>query len=181
VGLRWEDVDRDNGLLYVSEDNKTARPKVLPIGAAMKAVLAERGKAVDLRTGRPLSPFVFTYDEAKPYDTREARQRISRAAKRAMRTAGIEGASFHTLRHTSGSWAAQAGRSQKEIQELLGHATSRTTDSYMHLSPEHLRATIRALDEGLGMDTPVDTPPPNPSQASEAIEPNVQRQKQLGG
>ena len=72
--------------------------------------------------------------------------RVGKATKAAMRAAGIEGATFHTLRHTAGSWLAQAGESEVMIAKLLGHATPNTTRRYMHLRPEHLRATIDRLE-----------------------------------
>ncbi len=40
----------------------------------------------------------------------------------------------------------QAGCPLAEVREILGHATMQTTLGYAHLKPEHLRASISALD-----------------------------------
>ena len=47
--------------------------------------------------------------------------------------AGIEKASFHTLRHTAGSYMAQARVPVYEIQKVLGHSTPLMTERYAHL------------------------------------------------
>ncbi len=53
----------------------------------------------------------------------------------------------------------QAGRPLAEVKDILGHATMQTTLRYAHLQPEHLRASIAALDDALSgeMDTQMDT------------------------
>jgi integrase len=51
----------------------------------------------------------------------------------------------HTLRHTCGSWMAQAGVDMHQIAAWLGHTYARTTELYAHLSPDHLRRAAEAL------------------------------------
>ena len=148
LGLRWEDVDRKAGLLYLSEDNKTATPRAIPIGAAVRGVLDQLDNVVDWRTGKHTSRFVFTDDAGAPY-TSKGRNYVGNATKAAMKRAGIEGASFHTLRHTAGSWLAQVGVSEVQIAKLLGHASTRTTARYMHLHPDHLRDAVGRLDSAM--------------------------------
>lgn len=152
LGLRWEDVDRKGGLLYLSEDNKTAEPRVIPIGKTVKAALD--GQVRHIKT-----PWVFTDSAGQPYTGQRRRNYVGNATIAAMRRAGIGGASFHTLRHTVGSWLAQSGESEVIIAKLLGHASTKTTERYMHLQPKHLRAAVRTLDAALAsrMDTQVDT------------------------
>jgi integrase len=165
VGLRWEDWDRKSGILYLSEDNKTATPRAIPIGEEARAMLEELDKVRRIRTA-----YIFVNRKGAPYTGRNSRQFIARRVKAAMRDAGIQGASFHTLRHTAGSWLAQAGESEVKIAKLLGHASPRTTERYMHLSPEHLRGTASKLDEAIRATVPQaapQNPPQNPpSEAS---------------
>ena len=95
------------------------------------------------------SPYVFLDAADKPYLTRSDRMRISKATIAAMKAAAISGASFHTLRHTCASWAVQAGESLVKVQKLLGHSSFATTLRYAHLSPDHLKDTVGAIDAAL--------------------------------
>jgi integrase len=56
---------------------------------------------------------------------------------------------FHTLRHTFASWLAMAGTPMRTLQDLLGHRTPSMTQRYAHLSPDHKRQAVKAL-EGVG-------------------------------
>jgi integrase len=53
---------------------------------------------------------------------------------------------FHTLRHTYGSWLAQANVPIHTIAELMGHSVIEMTRRYAKLSPDHKRAAVRLLD-----------------------------------
>ncbi len=50
-----------------------------------------------------------------------------------MRGAGIEDASFHTLRHTAASFMVQSGVPLYEVQKILGHSTPLMTERQAHL------------------------------------------------
>ena len=80
-----------------------------------------------------------------------------------------EGASFHTLRHTAGSWAAQTGESGPVIARFLGHAASTMTERYLHLNPDHFRGIVSALDGAeQGRETQTATCSENGLDASQA-------------
>ena len=59
---------------------------------------------------------------------------------------GLSEFTFHSLRHTYASWLVQRGVGLKEIKELLGHESIKTTEIYAHLSPENLRSAVSVLD-----------------------------------
>jgi integrase len=44
----------------------------------------------------------------------------------------------HTLRHTCGTWMAQAGVPLWEIAGFLGHTVQRTTELYAHHHPDYM-------------------------------------------
>lgn len=155
VGLRWEDVDRNTGVIHVTEDSKTGR-RVVPMSDAVRQILARQVRHV-------LSPMVFVNADGRDYTSEAARTWISQAAKRAMRKAGIEDASFHTLRHTAAAWMVQEGATLFEVQNVLGHSTPAMTQRYAHLQPDHLRKAIRGLDRKLNSSKTRSTP----SKASE--------------
>lgn len=51
---------------------------------------------------------------------------------RLCKKAGIEGRSFHCLRHTNASALVQAGSSLDEVAKRLGHSSTKTTQGYVH-------------------------------------------------
>ena len=68
---------------------------------------------------------------------------------------------FHDLRHNTASTLTMAAVPQRTAMALLGHRDPRMTLPYQHLSPEHLRAAVRALDQ---RQAPVEVTPPHAAQ-----------------
>lgn len=64
---------------------------------------------------------------------------------RACRKAGLEGVSPHTLRHTCGTWLAQAGVDLHKIGGWLCHSDARTTALYAHHHPDYQEEARAAL------------------------------------
>ena len=63
----------------------------------------------------------------------------------ARKRAGLDYLRIHDLRHSFASFLVNAGRSLYEVQELLGHADSRTTTRYAHLSRERLQEAVEVV------------------------------------
>ena len=55
--------------------------------------------------------------------------------------------SFHSCRHTTGSWLSMQGVPLRVISEILGHSNTQVTEMYSHLSPDVME---RAMDETFG-------------------------------
>jgi integrase len=91
---------------------------------------------------RPLSPEASLLPEGEP-------KVISRAFSRLVADLEIPNLRFHDLRHDVASALTMAGVSQRAVMEILGHRDPRMTMRYQHLSPGHLRDTMRALDGAL--------------------------------
>lgn len=63
-----------------------------------------------------------------------------------MKDLDIQGASFHTLRHTFATRAVEAGMDVKSLSEMLGHSSVQTTlNRYVHSSLSHKRANVEKL------------------------------------
>ncbi len=53
----------------------------------------------------------------------------------------------HVMRHTFASRLVIAGVDLRTVQELLGHKSITMTMRYTHLSPDHKRNAIAALEQ----------------------------------
>jgi site-specific recombinase XerD len=60
--------------------------------------------------------------------------------------AGIEGVTWHTLRHTFASRLVMKGVDLRTVQELMNHKTISMTARYAHLAPKHLKEAVSTLE-----------------------------------
>jgi site-specific recombinase XerD len=71
---------------------------------------------------------------------------VQRALKIAVRRSGItKRVSPRTLRHSFATHLMEQGTNIRIIQVLLGHAHTRTTEIYTHVSPAHARSPLDAI------------------------------------
>jgi integrase len=73
-----------------------------------------------------------------------------KAFHRLLEMAGIENLRIHDLRHTFASIAVNSGVSLYQVQHLLGHASSQTTQRYSHLSNDVLREASNRVGNYMG-------------------------------
>lgn len=105
--------------------------------------------AAHLQVGQsdPPDNLVFTTEAGQPIPRRQ----VAHVWQKAAREAGVEGFSFHDLRHFCASVLIHRGSSVKTVQRFLGHASARVTlDTYAHLWPDDEDRTRSAIDEVLG-------------------------------
>ena len=87
------------------------------------------------------SPWVFA-GIRKPLQTMDSRAFLRRVFEPALRKAGIQDVSWHTLRHTTASRLVMAGVPLPTVKKILGHRDLQTTLRHAHLSPGHIQAAI---------------------------------------
>ena len=86
------------------------------------------------------SPWIFPgKDPMKPLNN------PTKAWHRILAAAGVERCRLHDCRHTFASLAVNAGATLYQVQHLLGHASSVTTQRYSHLSSNTLRSTSQMV------------------------------------
>ena len=92
---------------------------------------------------RPLDPEALVFPEREPLV-------LTRRFTRLIRRLGLKDLTFHDLRHDAASTLAMAGVPLRTVAEILGHRDMQMTTRYAHLSPQHLREAIKALDTPVG-------------------------------
>lgn len=149
VTLEWPQIDleADYGLSPVMrlERTKSGRPRTVPLMADAVTALA----ALEPDSAKRNGP-VFRLEGSsvrKAFDVALRRAGIPKGTDAASRV------SFHTLRHTAGSWLTIRGASLRSVQEILGHATPAQTARYAHLGVAHIRADLERLIGLVGSPT----------------------------
>lgn len=131
LGLRWADVDvKARTLTFRQTKNGDSRP--VPLTDTLREALGS--------LARPLDPQAHVLPERDP-------KVLSRAFSRLVDRLGIKDLRFHDLRHDAASTLTMAGVPQRTVMAVLGHRDPRMTMRYQHLTPEHFRDAMRALDE----------------------------------
>lgn len=137
--LRWSQIDLDLGILYLDESKGDDDTAVVHLTPEFTSALREFRKE---STGE----YLFVNRDGSPLRT------WRRTHLRAMRESGVERErqeknlpqlSTHSLRHTTASLMAMDGADQQEIKSIMRHKHIATSDTYMHLSPEHSRKATR--------------------------------------
>lgn len=131
--LRWDQVDLENAVLTLPLP-KGGKTRHVPLSEGAKAVL----RALDSFLA---SPWVFP-GIRKPDHPMDSRAFLRRSFEPALRQTGIQGACWHTLRHTAASRRIMAGVDLVSVKEILGHRDIQTTLRYSHLAPGHLQEAV---------------------------------------
>ena len=136
VSLDLEDADLEQG--WVRCLGKGAKERLVPVHRTAVDALARY-----LRSARPL---MASRRSGRAVFLNKRGDRLTRQGfwlilKGVAQRAGLNGRiTPHTLRHSFATHLLQGGASLRHVQELLGHASIRTTQVYTHLTSDHVRA-----------------------------------------
>ena len=137
-GLDLADLDDARGLVRVI--GKGNKERIVPLGvpgrAAVTAWRAVRGQWVSTESGNAL----FLGVRGARINQRVVR-RVVHESLRAVPEAPDVGP--HGLRHAMATHLLEGGADLRSVQEMLGHASLRTTQIYTHVSDERLRAAYK--------------------------------------
>ncbi len=145
LGLEWSRVDwAANVIVLRGSDTKAGKSRLVPINEAAKDALLRR---LQFRQKHcPDALFAFCGQDGKRMVA------VKSSYRAACEASGLRGLRFHDLRHTCGSWLAQAGVPSSHIAAVLGHSTVRMTERYAHLAPANARDAVEKL---MGVPNPV--------------------------
>lgn len=137
VGLTLVDLFLDSGFCKCL--GKGNKQRVVPLGqhavAALRAYLDELRPR--LTQAAPDAAWVFVSRGGRAL----SREMLWTLVKKYARRAGLPGkVSPHTLRHSFATHLLAGGADLRTVQELLGHASIRTTQHYTHVDRDRLKA-----------------------------------------
>ncbi len=136
IGLTTDDLPPELSPLRLH--GKGDKMRVVPLGRTAREALDRW-----MREGRPglasrgRAKAVFLSRSGRPLDRSSAWRRV----KEAVATAGLPPTtSPHDLRHSFATHMLAGGADLRAVQEMLGHASIRTTELYTHLDEGHVRS-----------------------------------------
>lgn len=120
LGLRWLDIDLDAGRAYAERTKNGSAFTLALLPQVVEELRRVKGKS---------DPDELVFCGRHP----DRPMNFDKAWKNALANASIEGACFHSLRHTHASWLAQSGAPLLAIADSLGHKSLAMTKRYSHM------------------------------------------------
>ncbi|MFT7074604.1 MAG: integrase/recombinase XerD [Planctomycetota bacterium] len=146
LGLTTDDLPPDLSSLRLH--GKGDKMRVVPLGQRARFALGrwmENGRISVVRRRKAAgagtaSSAVFLSRSGRPLDRSSGWRRVKEAAE----LVGLPSTlSPHDLRHSFATHLLSGGADLRAVQEMLGHASIRTTEIYTHLDVEHVQTVHR--------------------------------------
>ena len=154
--LRWEHIDFEHGLITVPA-TKAGGVQYVKLNGEAKQILREmhtraaKAQAVaeaeaiagQQETAPCRSQWVFLSENPDTHvDPRNFYRRVYLPKVKEL---GLDGVSWHTLRHCFASRLAMSGATEGTIAALLRHSSTALVRRYAHLSPSHLQEAVEKV------------------------------------
>lgn len=137
INLKLADIDRARMIILIKQ-GKGRKDRISPLSNKMLKQLEAYY--------RVYRPKVFVFENASRSAALSERT-LQKAFHKSVERADInKTATFHSLRHSFATHLLDSGVDLRYIQELLGHASSKTTEIYTHVSTASLQKIINPLD-----------------------------------
>lgn len=131
--LRVEDIDFVQNLISIKK-TKTNTPRFVPIAKTLIPILAERCR------GKRQDELLFENSRGKVQEQNELRMDLRKRAELVGVTKEVRP---HIFRHSFATIMLSNGCPLPQVQRLLGHVNLSTTQQYVHLEMETLRAALQ--------------------------------------
>lgn len=162
LGLRWQDIDFENNILYVRQSLQ----EVKKVGLTFKEPKSGKSRSITitpsltkefkklykqqleekLLLGREYDDLdlVFAQKNGRPIQPTE----MARNYRKMVDKSGLPYIRFHDLRHTHATLLLQQGVHPKVVSERLGHSTiGITMDTYTHVLPNMQKEAAELLEQ----------------------------------
>lgn len=150
--LKWESINLERGIIQLipskTRRHSQGRPVTIPIHSELRTALQEQYE--NSKGGYVMEDIAVNYMKSK-WQISKGLSDIFKAAKITM-SVKLEGrktktpeATFHSLRHTFVSLAANAGVPLHIVQSIVGHESTAMTRHYYHENEEALRQAVNAI------------------------------------
>lgn len=139
VSLKLDAIDP--ALQVVRLFGKGSKARLVPLGArareALRAWIQNGRRALTLATR---TDAVFVTQRGRPLQRVDAWRIVKQCARDAELSLDV---SPHTLRHSFATHLVEGGADLRSVQEMLGHASIKTTEIYTHLDSDALTSLHR--------------------------------------
>jgi len=139
IRLRTQDVALSEGTIFIHA-GKGGKDRVVPLGKAACRYVKEYLQKIRLFLSHSSTGDVVFPDRlGKPFDRSGI---LKKLAVYAMRAGLKKRITVHTFRHTLATEMLKHGADLRQIQELLGHTSLRTTQLYTHIVKGELKRIL---------------------------------------
>jgi integrase len=162
LGLKWDDVDLEDGSLQVRRTLAITKAATSPKTTGSRRSVKLTSNAIEVlkrhlecqlgdidRVGSLWSEngLIFASESGEPHNRHKL---IRRSFKPLLKRAGLPQIRFHDLRHTCATLLLTRNVNPKIVSEMLGHSSiAITLDTYSHVPPNMRDQAAAAMEEAL--------------------------------
>ena len=137
INLRVEDIKLDNNIILINK-GKGEKSRIVS--------LSEKVKKLILVYLQKEKPYIYLFEGQR--GGRYSASSVQRVVKNAVLKAGIDKrVTPHMLRHSFATHLHDTGMDIRNIQKLLGHSSTKTTEIYTYISKKDISQLKSPIDD----------------------------------